>query len=58
MRAEDEYARLCPSKMTDNDRRQRRTKLVNSRLLLEQAQSHVWEEMMLPSHDSFPEYVQ
>mmetsp|Transcript_9876 Transcript_9876/g.14626 ORF Transcript_9876/g.14626 Transcript_9876/m.14626 type:complete len:1416 (-) Transcript_9876:162-4409(-) len=37
--------------------RDQRNRLINKRLLLEQAQSSVWEEMMLRQHDSFPEYV-
>ena len=39
------------------ERKHRQKRLINSRLLLEQAQSNIWEEMMLPNHDSFPEYI-
>lgn len=31
--------------------------LLNKRLLLEHAQVNIWEEMMLPEHDSFPDYL-
>lgn len=31
--------------------------LLNKRLLLEHAQVNIWEEMMLPVHDSFTEYL-
>ena len=30
---------------------------INRRVLLEQAQSSVWEETMLPQHDTFEDYV-
>lgn len=39
------------------ERKHRQKRLINSRLLLEQAQSDIWEEMMLPNHDSFSEYI-
>mmetsp|Transcript_25942 Transcript_25942/g.39750 ORF Transcript_25942/g.39750 Transcript_25942/m.39750 type:complete len:2112 (+) Transcript_25942:199-6534(+) len=32
--------------------------IVNKRILLEQAQSKIWEEMMLPEYDPFFDYVQ
>ena len=32
-------------------------KLLNRRLLLEHAQVNIWEEMLLPEHDSFTEYL-
>ena len=33
-------------------------KLINRRILLEQAQSKIWEEMLLPDYDPFFDYVQ
>ena len=43
--------------LSQTERRHRQKRLINSRLLLEQSQSNIWEEMMLPMHDSFPEYI-
>jgi len=42
----------------DEDAKEKRTSLVNRRLLLDQGQDEIWEEIMLPMHDSFPEYIQ
>jgi len=38
-------------------REEMRHSLINSRILLEQAESDVWEEMMLPEHDPFFDYI-
>lgn len=57
--AEEEVARWAEDKLElDDDLKQRRIELVNKRLLLEQAQDDIWLEVMLPQHDSFPEYIQ
>jgi Calcium-activated chloride channel len=42
----------------DQKLKERQVRLVNKRLLLEQAQDDVWIELLLPTHDSFPEYIQ
>ena len=42
----------------DDQLKQRQIRLMNKRLLLEQAQDKVWIELLLPTHDSFPEYIQ
>jgi len=39
-------------------KKERRKKLQNKRILLEQAQSTVWEELILPQYDPFFDYVQ
>jgi hypothetical protein len=36
----------------------REIRLMNKRMLLDQAQDDLWFEVMNPQHDSFPEYVQ
>jgi hypothetical protein len=38
--------------------KKRQIRLMNQRLLLDQAQDEVWIEMLHPAHDSFPEYIQ
>ena len=48
----------CSNATEDNDTTEKRINLINRRLLLDQAQDEVWEEIMLPMHDSFPEYIQ
>jgi len=35
----------------------REIKLLNKRILLDQAQDPIWMEVMCPPHDSFPEYI-
>ena len=40
------------------DLHERNVRLINKRLLLQQAQDDVWLEVMRPAHDSFPEYIQ
>jgi hypothetical protein len=42
----------------DDDAKEKRINLINRRLLLDQAQDEVWEEIMLPMHDCFPDYIQ
>ena len=39
------------------ERSEMKTQLLNRRLLLEHAQVNIWEEMLLPEHDSFTEYL-
>ncbi|KAL3915624.1 MAG: hypothetical protein SGILL_005560 [Bacillariaceae sp.] len=41
-----------------SDAAEREIKLINKRMLLDQAQDDLWLEVMNPPHDSFPEYVQ
>lgn len=36
----------------------KQVRLINKRLLLDQAQDDLWREVLLPMHDSFPEYIQ
>lgn len=38
--------------------KEQQIRLINQRLLLEQAQDDTWLELMYPQHDSFPEYIQ
>jgi Calcium-activated chloride channel len=42
----------------DEGLEKRHIQALNKRLLLEQAQDPMWLEVMLPLHDSFPEYIQ
>ncbi len=35
----------------------RQIRLINERILLDQAQDELWMEVMCPPHDSFPEYI-
>lgn len=39
------------------ERLEMKKRLLNRRLLLEHAQVNIWEEMLLPEHDSFTEYL-
>jgi Calcium-activated chloride channel len=41
-----------------SDAEAREIRLMNKRMLLDQAQDELWFEVMNPPHDSFPEYVQ
>eukprot|EP00804_Cyclotella_cryptica_P011221 CCRYP_007732-RA/>CCRYP_007732-RA protein AED:0.04 eAED:0.04 QI:151/1/1/1/1/1/8/72/1904 len=43
--------------MTGEERLEKKKLLLNKRILLEHAQVDLWEEMMLPEHDSFTEYL-
>ena len=40
-----------------SDVEEREVRLINKRMLLDQAQDDVWFECMKPAHDSFPEYI-
>ena len=40
-----------------SDAEARQIRLINKRMLLDQAQDEVWFEIMNPPHDSFPEYI-
>ncbi len=44
--------------LTRKQRQELEKRLTNHRILLEQAESNVWEEMMLPEHDPFLDYIQ
>ncbi len=51
---------LVPSneqEKTSDERLAMKKAILNKRLLLEHAQVNIWEEMMLPEHDSFPDYL-
>ena len=51
---------LAPSNEQDktaDERLELKKQLFNKRLLFEHAQVNIWEEMMLPEHDSFTEYL-
>jgi hypothetical protein len=51
---------LAPSNeniKTADERLELKKHLLNRRLLLEHAQCNIWEEMMLPEHDSFVDYL-
>ena len=49
---------LKKAKMSSMERIDTEKKLTNQRLLLEQAQNQVWEEMMMPNYDPFFDYIQ
>ena len=53
---EEEITRLTGTDPVD-ELQKRQIHIVNKRLLLEQAQDGIWLEIMLPQHDSFPEYI-
>lgn len=55
---EEQISAIEQSDGIDDELRARQIHLVNKRLLLEQAQDELWLEVMLPQHDSFPEYIQ
>lgn len=57
-REEEELKDLSEDEENDEDIKQRKIQLINKRLLLDQAQDDLWEEVMRPEHDSFPEYIQ
>jgi len=42
---------------SSEERLEMKKRLLNRRLLLEHAQVNIWEEMLLPEHDSFTEYL-
>jgi anoctamin-10 len=51
---------LAPSNekgKTADERLELKKQLLNRRLLLEHAQANIWEEMLLPEHDSFVDYL-
>jgi Calcium-activated chloride channel len=61
MQVEEEEAaleQLCESDEDSEEIQKKRIHLINRRLLLDQAQDALWQEVMLPMHDSFPEYIQ
>jgi Calcium-activated chloride channel len=55
---QEEHVAELDDSTTPDEIRKHKVKLVNKRLLLEQAQDEIWLELMLPAHDSFNEYVQ
>jgi Calcium-activated chloride channel len=55
---EEEHVAELDASTAPDEIRKRKVKLVNKRLLLEQAQDEIWLELMMPAHDSFNEYVQ
>ena len=44
--------------VVNDDVSAKQIRLINKRLLLDQAQDDLWSEVLLPMHDSFPEYIQ
>lgn len=48
----------CSTSTGDKELEKIRIQLINTRLLLDQAQDITWDEITLPAHDSFPEYIQ
>jgi len=54
---EEDINRLSMNRIDDR-LLERQARLINKRLLLEQAQDDTWLELMHPAHDSFPEYIQ
>ena len=54
---EEALSRLETTTMTEEVKK-RHIKVLNQRLLLEQAQDDIWMELMFPEHDSFVEYIQ
>lgn len=57
-REEEELKDLDQDEENDEDIKEKKIHLINRRLLLDQAQDDLWEEVMRPEHDSFPEYIQ
>jgi len=55
---ESQYADMSPAEAMNEDIIAQKVRLINKRLLLDQAQDHLWEEVLMPEHDSFPEYIQ
>lgn len=53
----EEFGFSKQSDMTGEERLEKKKRLLNKRILLEHAQVDLWEEMMLPEHDSFTEYL-
>lgn len=58
---EEDISRLAGAdlkkRQAADDLKKRHLRTINKRLLLEQAQDGIWLEIMLPQHDSFPEYI-
>lgn len=52
-----DLAQSNEQKRASDERLELKKTLLNKRLLLEHAQVNIWEEMMLPEHDSFTEYL-
>jgi hypothetical protein len=55
--AEAELAPSNEKSQSADERFAMKKRLLNRRLLLEHAQCTIWEEMMLPEHDSFVDYL-
>jgi hypothetical protein len=53
----EEFGSSKHNSMSEEERVERKKHLVNKRILLEHAQVDLWEEIMLPEHDSFTEYL-
>ena len=56
-REEAELEDLDEDEVNNEDIKEKKIHLINKRLLLDQAQDELWKEVMLPDHDSFPEYI-
>lgn len=55
--AELDLSTLKGQEKPSDERLALKKELLNRRLLLEHAQVNIWEEMLLPEHDSFTEYL-
>ena len=52
-----ELERFRNEKLTHEEKRELDAKIANNAILLEQSQSKIWEEMMLPDYDPFFDYI-
>ena len=53
----EEFGYNHHSNIPTEERLEKKKQLLNKRILLEHAQVDLWEEIMLPEHDSFTEYL-
>lgn len=53
----EEFSTSHHNSLSAEERLEKKKELLNKRILLEHAQVDLWEEMMLPEHDSFTEYL-
>jgi len=56
-KAELELTPSLENCLSAEKRLEKKKQLLNKRLLLEHAQANIWEEIVLPEHDSFTEYL-
>ena len=53
----EEFSSSRLNRLTTEERAERKKQLLNKRILLEHASIGLWEEIILPEHDSFTEYL-